>query len=89
VRREEVAAFAAGADAHVTGELVVCAGVAYRAVFISLTGSSTVAVGEYRSLPLQRRFHAAKSAPAISRRPMPSLYSRTAAITVNWFRLRR
>src|SRR3981081_3827091 len=26
VRREEVAAFAAGSDAHVTGELAVCAG---------------------------------------------------------------
>src|SRR5260370_7578639 len=26
VRHEEVAAFAAGADAHVTGELAVCAG---------------------------------------------------------------
>ena len=42
VRHEEVAAFAAGADAHLTGSLAVCAGrAAGRAICTSLTDCST------------------------------------------------
>lgn len=42
VRHEEVAAFAAGAEAHLTAELAVCAGSAGRKTFTSSTVFSIV-----------------------------------------------
>jgi hypothetical protein len=81
-----VAAFAAGADAHVTAIWPSAQGVAVPVTFTSSTGSSIVTEAAYRFSRLQRRFQAAKSVPVISRRPIRRLYSRSAAITVNWSR---
>src|SRR5258707_1193944 len=89
VRHEEVAAFAAGADAHVSGELAVCAGSCGPGNLHLINGLLTVIVAVCQFSRLQHRFQAAKSVPVISRRPIRSLYSRSAAITVNWSRLRR
>ena len=59
VRHEEVAAFAAGAEAQITGELAVCAGAAARATCISSTACSMppqprAGAGDRRADPVRR-----------------------------------
>src|SRR5260221_2860737 len=58
VRHEEVAAFAAGAEAHLSGSLAVCAGSCGPATCISSTACSTAiarACRCWRSRPTSRR----------------------------------
>src|SRR6266478_2602752 len=67
VRHEEVAAFAAGAEAHVTGTLAVCAGSCGPGNLHLINGLFDC----HRSrvpVPSPRRFLRPKSVPAISRR---------------------
>ncbi len=55
VRHEEAAAFAAGAEAHLTGSLAVCAGTSGQATCTSSTGSTTATGVVCPSLPSLRR----------------------------------
>jgi Thiamine pyrophosphate enzyme, N-terminal TPP binding domain len=76
VRHEEVAAFAAGAEAHLTGELAVCAGSCG-------PGNLHYSTATARASPCSRSpriFLRARSAPAISRRRIRNSCSRNAAI---------
>src|ERR1700693_6327440 len=84
VRHEEVAAFAAGADAHVTGELAVCGGGWVPATFTLSMGSSIAIEALCRFSQSRRIFQAPRSAPIISRRRTQSFCSRDAAITASW-----
>jgi pyruvate dehydrogenase (quinone) len=56
VRHEEVAAFAAGADAHVTGELAVCAGSCGPGNLHLITGYTIVIETVFRFWRSQLRF---------------------------------
>ena len=78
VRHEEVAAFAAGAEAHLTGELAVCAGSCGPGNFTSLTDFSTVTARAYQCLRLRRRSRQPRSVQDISRKPTLRLYSKNA-----------
>ncbi len=84
VRHEEVAAFAAGAEAHLTGEIAVCAQVvAARAIFTSSMASSIVIEIACRYLRLRRRSQVMRSEAATFRRRILSICSKIAAITAN------
>jgi hypothetical protein len=80
-----VAAFAAGAEAHLPGKLAVCAGscgpgnlhLNQWPVRLSPEPRST-------SCPSQLRFRVTKSGADIFRRPIRSICSANAAITANW-----
>jgi hypothetical protein len=90
VRHEEVAAFAAAAEAQLTGELAVCAPVrAGRAICISSTACSMRIAAARRCSPSPRRFHPPKSAAAIFRRPIRRICFANAAIIANWCPIRR
>src|SRR6202161_3481739 len=78
VRHEEVAAFAAGAEAHLTGELAVCAGSCGPETCISSTACLTVIAPACRSSPSPRKSHRVRSAPDISRRRIRSSWSKNA-----------
>jgi len=69
VRHEEVAAFAAGAEAHLAGELAVCAGSWGPAICTSSTACSTPTARTRRCLALPRRYHRHRSGLGISRKP--------------------
>jgi glyoxylate carboligase len=68
VRHEEVAAFAAGAEAHLTDELAVCAGSCGPGNLRLIKASSIVTGRGSRCSPLLRRFLRPRSAPGISRK---------------------
>ena len=85
VRHEEVAAFAAGAEAHLTGEIAVCAGSCGPAIFTSSMASS-IAIGTgCRYSPLRRRSPATRWAAATFRKRILNTCLRIAATTANWF----
>src|SRR5471030_2456664 len=67
VRHEEVAAFAAGAEAHLTGELAVCAGSCGPGNLHLINGLFDCHARGYRCLRLQPRSHRPRSALGISR----------------------
>ena len=67
VRHEEVAAFAAGAEAHLTGEIAVCAGSCGQAIFTSSMASSIVIEIACRYLRLRRRSRVMRSEAATFR----------------------
>jgi glyoxylate carboligase len=85
-RHEEAAAFAAGAEAHLTGDLAVCAGSCGPGNLRLINGlfdcqrSLIVNARECQCWPLQRMFRARKSAAAISRRHIPNRCSASAGI---------
>src|SRR5260221_14024314 len=68
VRHEEVAAFAAGAEAHVTGALAVCAGSCGPGNLHLINGLSIAIAHGCPYLPSPRTFLRPKSVVAISRR---------------------
>src|SRR5471030_576956 len=67
VRHEEVAAFAAGAEAHLTGALAVCAGSCGPGNLNLINGLFDCHARGYRCLRLQPRSHRPRSALGISR----------------------
>jgi glyoxylate carboligase len=80
VRHEEVAAFAAGAEAHLTGELAAAVD---PAICISSTACSIATARACRCLPLRRRFRRPSSVPDISRKPIRRCCSRSAVTIVS------
>src|SRR6202162_4885367 len=84
VRHEEVAAFAAGADAHVTGEIAVCAGSCGPGNLHLINGLFDCHRSRVPVLQLRHRFRVTRSVVGIFRRPIRNTCSRTAAITANW-----
>src|SRR6202790_4524962 len=72
VRHEEVAAFAAGADAHVTGELAVCAGSCGPGNLHLINGLYDSTAHACRWWRSRLTFPRPRSARAISRKPIPS-----------------
>ncbi len=85
VRHEETGAFAAGAQAHLTGELAVCAGSCGPAICTSSMASTIVIAAACPSWPSPRTFPAAKSEAIIFRRPTPTSSSRHAVTTASLF----
>src|SRR5471030_1815663 len=67
MRHEEGAAFAAGAEAHLTGELAVCAGSCGPGNLHLINGLFDCHARGYRCLRLQPRSHRPRSALGISR----------------------
>jgi pyruvate dehydrogenase (quinone) len=82
-RHEETAAFAAGAEAHVTGELAVCAGSCGPGNMHLINGLYDCHRSRVPVLALPPTSRARKSAAVISRKPIPTNCSAIAAITVN------
>ncbi len=90
VRHEETAAFAAGAEAHLTGRLAVCAGSCGPGNLHLINGlydchRSRVPVLAIAAWPSRRKFQAMKSGADIFRRLIRNISSRSAAIIANWF----
>ena len=83
VRHEEVAAFAAGADAHVTGELAVCAGSCGPGNLHLINGLYDCHRNGFRSWQSRLRFLLPRWAPATSRKLIRSHCSRTAVTRVS------
>lgn len=84
MRHEEASAFAAGAEAHLTGSLAVCAGSCGPGNLHLITGCSIANATAFlcwRSLPTSQ---AAKSALTTSRPRIRKACSRTAVITSSW-----
>src|SRR5690242_12267490 len=71
VRHEEVAAFAAGAEAHLTGELAVCAGSAGPGNLHLINGLFDCIVRESPCLGLPRTSPHRRSEAVIFRKPIP------------------
>jgi pyruvate dehydrogenase (quinone) len=80
VRHEEVAAFAAGAEAHLTGELAVCAGSCGPGNLHLINGLFDCHRSRLPVLAIAAQFLRERSAPAISRRRIRNSCSRNAAI---------
>ena len=79
VRHEETAAFAAGAEAHLTGKLAVCAGSGGPGNLHLMT--ATEAASRFsRSL---RRYPARKSEAIIFRKPIRNTFSHNAVTTAS------
>jgi hypothetical protein len=83
VRHEETAAFAAGAEAHLTGRLAVCAGSCGQVTCISSMDFMMPIGAAFRFSPSRRKFPAGKSAAPISRRHTQNICLPSAAIIVN------
>lgn len=83
-RHEEVAAFAAGAEAQLTGELAVCAGSCGPGNLHLINGLFDCHRNHVPVLVSPPTSHPAKSAAAIFRKPILRSCSASAAITANW-----
>lgn len=83
-RHEEVAAFAAGAEAQLTGELAVCAGSCGPGTCILLTVFSTATATMFRCWPSPPIFLPAKSAAVTFRKRIRRSCFANAATTANW-----
>jgi glyoxylate carboligase len=83
VRHEETAAFAAGADAQVTGQLAVCAGSCGPGISTLSLGFMTVIAPVFPYWRSPRKSPVPRSEAVISRRLTPNTCSRIAATTVN------
>ena len=83
VRHEEVAAFAAGAEAHLTGELAVCAGSCGPGNLHLINGLFDATDRGCRYSPLPLKSLQPRSGPGISRRLTRKRCSKSAAITAS------
>src|SRR6202049_3869303 len=86
VRHEEVAAFAAGADAHVAGGLAVCAGSCGPGNLHLINGLFDSTAHACRWWRSRLTFPRPRSARAISRKPIPSSFFGNAPAIANFFR---
>jgi pyruvate dehydrogenase (quinone) len=78
VRHEEVAAFAAGAEAHLTGELAVCAGSCGPGNLHLINGLFDCHRSRVPVLAIAAQIPQPRSVQDISRKPTLRLYSRNA-----------
>jgi pyruvate dehydrogenase (quinone) len=83
VRHEEAAAFAAGAEAHLTGKLAVCAGSCGPGNMHLINGLWIASAAASPFWPSRRKSRAMKSGVAIFRRLIRNRSLPGAAITVN------
>ncbi len=81
VRHEEVGAFAAGAEAHLTDELAVCAVVAAPETFILLMGCSTVIAAACPYSQSRLKSRASNSATTTFKKLIRRSFTRNAVIT--------
>ena len=84
-RHEEVAAFAAGAEAQLSGELAVCAGSCGPGNLHLINGRSIATAITFRYWRLPLIFPPAKLAAAISRKPTHKSYSANVVTIASWF----
>ncbi len=84
VRHEEVAAFAAGAEAHLTGDIAVCAGSCGPGNLHLINGLFDCTGPACRCWPSPRIFRPPRSASATSRKRIRKICSGNAAISANW-----
>ena len=89
VRHEEAAAFAASAEAQLTGKLAVCAGSCGPATCTSSTACMTRTARAHLSWPSPRTSRAFRSARCTSRRLTRTAFSRSARSTTSSFPPRR
>lgn len=87
VRHEEAAAFAAGADAHLTGRLAVCAGSCGPGNLHLINGLYDCQRSRVPVLGLPLTFPAPRSAVGTSRKHILSICLRNAVTTASWFRI--
>ena len=85
-RHEEAAAFAAGAEAHLTGKLAVCAGSCGPGNLHLINGLYDCQRSRVPVLAIAAQIPSAKSGADIFRRLIRSSSSRSAAITASWSR---
>jgi pyruvate dehydrogenase (quinone) len=83
VRHEEVAAFAAGAEAHLTGELAVCAGSCGPGNLHLINGLFDCHRSRVPVLAIAAQILRPRSARDISRKRTRKRYSKNAAIIAN------
>ena len=88
VRNEEAGAFAAGAKAHLTGELAVCAGSCGPGNLHLINGLFDCHRSRVPVLGIPAHLPSARSAAAISRKPIHKTCSRNAAIIASSSRAR-
>ena len=88
VRHEEVGAFAAGAEAHLTGELAVCAGSCGPGNLHLINGLFDCHRSRVPVLAIAAQIPSAELARVTFRRPIPRICSRNAATIANWFLVR-
>ncbi|STI76796.1 pyruvate oxidase [Escherichia coli] len=84
-RHEEVAAFAAGAEAQLSGELAVCAGSCGPGNLHLINGLFDCHRNHVPVLALPLIFPPAKLAAAISRKPTHKSYSANVVTIASWF----
>ena len=84
LRHEETAAFAAGAEAALTGRLGVCAGSCGPGNLHLINGLYDATEAAFQSLPSPHTFHHRKSGVDTSRKPTRNRCSRSAAISASW-----
>ena len=85
VRHEETAAFAAGAEAHLTGNLAVCAGSCGPGNMHLINGLYDCQRNRVPVLAIAAQIPSRELAAATSRKPILNISSRNAAITASWF----
>lgn len=84
-RHEEVAAFAAGAEAQLSGELAVCAGSCGPGNLHLINGLFDCHRNHVPVLAIAAHIPPAKLAAAISRKPTRKSYSANVATIASWF----
>src|SRR6188768_3000217 len=89
MRHEEAGAFAAGAEAHLTGNLAVCAGSCGPGNLHLINGLFDAHRSRTPVLAIARRFPRQRSAAVIFRRRIRRICSGNAAIIASWFPIRR
>jgi thiamine pyrophosphate-dependent acetolactate synthase large subunit-like protein len=85
VRHEEVGAFAAGGEAHLTGELAVCAGSCGPGNLHLINGLFDCHRSRMPVLAIAAQIPSAEIGAVISRKPIHKRCSQNAAITASWF----
>ena len=88
VRHEETAAFAAGAEAHLTGKLAVCAGSCGPGNLHLINGLYDCHRSRVPVLAIAAQIPSNEVGSGYFQETTPSTSSRSAAITANWFRNR-
>jgi len=85
VRHEETAAFAAGAEAHLTGRLAVCAGSCGPGNLHLINGLYDCHRSRVPVLAIAAQIPSNEIGSGYFRRPTRNIFSRSAATIVNWF----
>src|SRR5208337_2316159 len=85
MRHEETAAFAAGADAQITGRIAVCAGSCGPGNLHLINGLYDCHRSRVPVLAIAAQIPSSEIGSGYSRRLIPSISSRSAVTTASWF----